>query len=160
MNKKANSRTATGNAGNIRLFRFPKSGILRGEKNFQHLFEHGTSLRGRNIDLKFLLLPRSSEMGKTGQAGLATGEVSTQNECKIGFVVGKRLGKAVKRNRLRRQLKEAYRLNRGIVSCEPAWHAVLIAKKIEVTYAAIESDCVSLLTRFSRRLETHKSETG
>lgn len=72
-------------------FKLPKSGILRKNKNFQAVYRSGKSYANRQLVL--YVLP-----GKT-------------TERRVGFAAGKRLGKAVVRNRVKRLLRETYRLN-------------------------------------------------
>lgn len=146
-------------SGKFHSFRLPKGIILRGDKNFQQLFEHGISLRGSCLDLKFIVMPSNNNLKSVTDSDISKVTLDETAQCKMGFIVGKRLGKAAKRNRLRRQIKEAYRLNRDLVPCQPVWHAAFIAKKIDVPYAVINTDCVSLLKQLGHRLQTCKPET-
>lgn len=49
---------------------------------------------------------------------------SQQN--RVGITVGKKLGKAVVRNRVRRRLREVYRLNEHLFA--PGWDIVVVAR--------------------------------
>ena len=112
--------------------------ILRGKKNFQRLFDHGSSLRARHIDLRYVILE--------------------EEPCLMGFVVSKRLGKANKRNLIKRRMREAYRLHYYDIleeTCSQVshgFHAALIAKNSAADYQAIEHDCIRLLTTLRDRL--------
>jgi ribonuclease P protein component len=72
--------------------RLPRRRILRRRRDFDAAFEKGKRFHNRYLTL--LILPREAE---------DSGEVA--------FLTPKRLGDAVIRNRLRRRLREAYRLH-------------------------------------------------
>ena len=119
-------------------YSLPRTMILRGKKNFQRLFDQGTSLRARNIDLRYILLE--------------------DEPCLMGFVVSRRLGKAHVRNQLKRRMREAYRLHYYDMleeACSRSsfgYHAAFIAKNTKADYHAIEHDCIRLLTILRDRL--------
>ncbi|MDU4961315.1 MAG: ribonuclease P protein component [Sporomusaceae bacterium] len=69
-----------------------KADKLRKNKQFQAVYKGGKSVSNRLLVL--YMLPNYSTGGK------------------IGFAAGKRLGNAVVRNRVKRMLREAFRLNR------------------------------------------------
>lgn len=73
------------------MYKLSKGGILRKNKNFQAVYKLGKSYANRLLVLYV----------KPNCEGLR----------RAGFVTGKRLGGAVVRNRARRLMKEAYRLN-------------------------------------------------
>lgn len=72
--------------------RLPRRAVLRGRKPFKLLFQAGRSMRSPMFDFRYRWVDTQPPVAK------------------VGFVVGKRLGNAVARNRVRRQLREAYRL--------------------------------------------------
>lgn len=120
----------------------PRSKILRGKKNFERLFRQGNLFKGRIIDFRFLTLSK---------------DTSDQNGCLMGFVVSKRLGNAVQRNRIKRLMREAYRLNQHLISdyCNsdnPGLHGVFIAKKKQFDFHSIQNDCIELLKRLEKYL--------
>lgn len=49
---------------------------------------------------------------------------------RVGITVGKKLGKAHVRNRVRRRLREVYRLNEG--KFQPGWDIVVVARSRSV----------------------------
>ena len=50
---------------------------------------------------------------------------------RIGITAGKKLGKAVVRNRVRRRLREVYRLNEE--KFQPGWDIVVVARSRSIT---------------------------
>lgn len=75
------------------VFRLRKSDKLRKNKHFQAVYKSGKSFANRMLVL--YVLPNQSDSRK------------------IGFAAGKRLGNAVIRNRVKRLLRETYRLNQS-----------------------------------------------
>jgi ribonuclease P protein component len=72
----------------------PRTVRLRGKGSFSVIFESGTSVRRGQIVAKYTVRP------------------SEGHSVHVGFVVRRAAGPAVRRNRLRRMLREAYRLQR------------------------------------------------
>ncbi|MBI2560128.1 MAG: ribonuclease P protein component, partial [Planctomycetes bacterium] len=75
--------------------RFPKSERLLKRKEFQSVFDEGRTFR--NNELLVYALPNG------------------MNKSRLGLVVGKKVGNAVRRNRVKRILREAFRLNKGLL---------------------------------------------
>lgn len=120
----------------------PRAKILRGRKNFQRLFEQDAkTIRNTVVDLRFKILGTDS------------------SGCLMGFVVKKSLGKANKRNRMKRLLKEAYRRHQNILSeavetADITFHGVLMAKTINANYADVEQNTIALLSKVRDQLST------
>lgn len=74
------------------MYKLPKQAVLRKNKQFQNVYRCGRSYLNRYLVL-YVLSNKETEM-------------------KVGFAAGKRLGNAVVRNRTKRLLREAFRLNR------------------------------------------------
>jgi ribonuclease P protein component len=111
----------------------PRAKILRGRKNFKRLFERDALICHRKfVDLRYQIINETS-FG-----------------CLMGFIVKKSLGKANKRNHMKRLLREVYRLHQNMLS-EPlkaapmTFHGALMAKSVDVTYTEVEKDVVALL---------------
>ena len=73
------------------MFNLPKRRILRKKKDFQTVYRYGRSYANR-----YLVLYVFRDEGLGG---------------KVGFAAGKKLGNAVVRNRVKRLLRESYRLH-------------------------------------------------
>ena len=84
----------------------PRKEALRGKKNFERVYGSGDVHRTKHIVLFCLR--------------------EAVEERKAGFVASKRLGKAAKRNRIRRRLREAYRKLRAELSDKA--HLVFVAR--------------------------------
>lgn len=76
---------------------------------------------------------------------------------RFGFAVGKRIGKAVARNRAKRRLREAVRRQQPQVA--PGWDVVLIAREsmADVPFAEL-AQAVAQLLRRARVLKTVDQE--
>ncbi len=123
-----------------RDFSLPRAKILRGHKNFQRLFQPGaTTLRNDLVDLRYRTYS------------------DLNDGCLMGFIVKKTLGKATKRNRAKRLLREAYGLNQHILTplfnqSSYSFHGVLMAKTVELEFHPVQEQVIDLLQRASKRL--------
>jgi len=128
------------------VFQFKKKDRLTGKKNFQNLFENGYTINNNPIRAKFLFLNNSSE----------------EERVKIALIVPKKnLKKAVQRNRIKRLIKEAYRLNSHIIKniAEQKQTTVHIAFIYQLnslsTYKQIEEKIIVILQRLKQRIESN-----
>ena len=66
---------------------------------------------------------------------------------RIGFTVGTKVGKAVRRNKVRRRLREAYRIHEGIMA--PGYDIVVVARvrSAFARYGELERDLLRLLDK-------------
>lgn len=121
-------------------FSLPRAKILRGRKNFQRLFEPGAvTLRNSLVNLRFRLYS------------------DPDDGCLMGFIVKKKLGKATKRNRTKRLLREAYRLNQQILmslfdQTSKSFHGVLMANTTEMDFNDAVEQVTDLLTRARKHI--------
>ena len=115
------------------VYRFPKSGRLRGQKNIQELFKKGSSFYLH--PLRIVVLKASQDAGRH----------------EVLLTVSKReFKKAVDRNRIKRLMKEAYRLNQRKISNLPKLQIAYI-------YSAKETPELSqLLGKFNESFERLK----
>ncbi|TYP93454.1 ribonuclease P protein component [Fodinibius salinus] len=114
-------------------YSLPRAKILRGRKNFSRLFQRDACvIRETRVDLRFQIVD------------------NTSFGCQMGFIVKKSLGKATKRNRMRRLLKEAYRHHQhkltGVLNeLQVTLHGAFMAKSVGVSYEDVEQDVVMLI---------------
>ena len=75
---------------------------------------------------------------------------------RLGLTVGTKVGKAVKRNKVRRRIREAYRIHEDQMT--PGWDLVVVArvKAAFVPYSQLERDLLRLLDKLGVR----KKEAG
>ena len=98
-------------------YRFEKSIRIRKRSDFQRIQRSGRRFRQR--DILALVLP------------------SQGDECRYGLTVSRKVGNAVKRNRVKRLLREAIRHERHILDAANAcWDVVVIAHQTSVAASA------------------------
>jgi ribonuclease P protein component, eubacterial len=71
-------------------------------------------------------------------------------DVKIGFTTPRALGKAVRRNRMRRRVREAFR--RRLVACAPGWRIVVNLRQAahDAPHAQIVQEVEKVLARCAR----------
>ncbi len=121
-----------------RRLTLPKSRILRGRTNFKSLFSNSKTLSSTTITLKYRI------------------KQSNSPDFKIAFIAPKKLGTAVKRNRIKRLMRESYRINQelldSISGTQVQVHAAIIAKTADVEFNTIQEDVVTLLSKLRNRV--------
>jgi len=125
--------------GGGQSLKLPRSIILRGKKNFGALFSQGKTLRGKNVNMRFRIFDNPAP------------------DCKLAFIAAKRLGNAVKRNQMKRRMREAFRIHQHILTdtvehCGVGLHGAFMVKNCGISYENIESDVVSLLEHLKQKL--------
>lgn len=123
----------------------PRSKILRGRKNFQRLFEDSRQarvLRSSSVNFRYRVYEDPAE------------------GCLIGFIVKTKLGKAAKRNRIKRLLREVYRTHQHFLSDlfdrqVIGFHGVFMARHGNVSFESLEADMVPLLQEIRGILINH-----
>lgn len=111
--------------------RFGKARRVRSGRDFQRVRRRGRQVSGRYLAL-----------GYVRREAAACGA-----PLRAGFTVGKRVGGAVVRNRVKRRLREIVRHAQG--SLAPGWDVVLNARPpaAGATYAELEAETRNLFTR-------------
>ena len=119
-------------------FRFTKQERLRKKKEFEKVFQEGKVLK--NGKLVLYVMPNSLGVSR------------------LGLVVSKKVGNAVRRNRVKRLLREAYRLNKHLLKASV--DVVVIPRHSlpsDVKFSHIESGFIKLLAQI-KTLNPNKPE--
>ena len=105
--------------------RFPHGERLRHRWEFERVKKLGLTIKGQSMVLSLALCPNRLER-------------------RIGFVVTKRYGNAVKRNLVRRRMREIYRLNKPRL--EKGIHLVVLARNSgqKASYSQMNEEFLSL----------------
>ncbi len=71
------------------------------------------------------------------------------DHCRFGFAVGRRIGKAAKRNQIKRRMREAVRVRNQNKEICAGWDVVLVARSpiVDAPYHEVDSAIVHLLRR-------------
>ena len=122
-----------------RRFTLPKSHILRGKRNFKRLFTKSSLITSQSVNLRFAQYPSADE------------------GFQIGFISPKKIGTAVQRNRAKRLMREAYRLNQHLITdvvreLNIGLHAVFMARSAKLEFSQVNDDIVTMLNELRTRL--------
>ena len=102
--------------------RLPKNEILRGKKSFSLVFSGGDVVYGHALSLRFL----------------------PEEQRRVAFAVSKKAGNSVKRNRIKRLLREVYRKNRESIG--NFWIIFIVGRKQDkLTYQKLLDEFLHLV---------------
>ena len=124
---------AGGRAGAMSAPR-PGRGRLSRSAEFDRVFRHGRSHAGR--DLVLYVFPRGSE---------------SEDARRLGLSVSRKVGGAVERNRVRRQLREIVRLSAGR-NLHGGSDYVMVGRRaaLEMSFSQLAEDFAGALSRLDR----------
>ena len=106
------------------MYKLPKRRILRQKGDFQRVYRLGKSYANHYLVIYVFR--------------------SNGNEDKVGFAAGKKLGNAATRNRVKRLMRECFRLNQDMI--KPGFTLLLVGRKGAVSekYEKIENAFLNL----------------
>jgi ribonuclease P protein component len=119
--------------------KFPREERLKSKKNIEELFDKGSSVYLYPFRLFFLKKADQAENFHLPQILIS--------------IPKRNFKKSVDRNRLKRQIREAYRLNRKKIFCEldpsklPSYVGILYTSKEKIPYKKIEEKLILILER-------------
>lgn len=117
-------------------YRLPKSERLHAEKLIKELFNEGSSFF--LYPFKVLFLRKIDLSGQTNQV--------------LFSVSKKKIKKASGRNFIKRRLKEAYRLNKSMLTHEGILIGFIFVGKAEMSFAEIQPKMIQALTKLNQEL--------
>jgi len=126
----------------VSTLRFPRRAHLRASAEFQAVFGEGSRVSGPSLRLQVRF---------ASNQGAPTGAVPEDAGARLGLTVGKRVDpRSVGRNRIRRVLRETFRLARATL---PAGDYVALAKPEAkaLANAALRAEFSDLLRRAAKR---------
>lgn len=99
---------------------------LRSNMEFKKVYKNGKNYWNRNL----ILYVRKNDLGYT----------------RVGYSITKKIGNSVVRNRIRRQMKEIYRLNFDLI--EDNYDLIFIPKKnvVDISYKTLESAMLHIMS--------------
>lgn len=113
-----------------RNFRLAKKEILREREIITSLLNEGIQLRGKWCRLYYRLAERM----------------------KVAFIVSKRTGNAVRRNKIKRWLREVYRTNRDLIGISVEMAIMITEKRDALSFINLKEDLLKLFVLIKKDL--------
>ncbi|MFP8490162.1 ribonuclease P protein component [Gracilimonas sp. Q87] len=125
-------------------FTLPKSQILSGRRNFEELFNGSSFISKPAVNIRYSVTRGNG------------------NQYYVGFIAPKKIGNAVERNRAKRFMREAYRLNQHIITELPQLADIklkfaFLARRADLTFETVQKDVVSGMEKLRERILSNHS---
>lgn len=126
--------------------RFGRDRRVRSARDFARVRREGRSVSGGRLTLAYVARAATLPLAQPSDVPLAM-PAQPDGPARVGFIVGKRVGGAVVRNRVRRRLREIMRHRLRVLL--PGWDLVVIARPpaADATSADLARDLGALLRR-------------
>jgi ribonuclease P protein component len=129
-----------------------RAGRLLKHSDFERVYKQGKRHFSANLTVFYL---RQVVEAPNGDAAVEGQEQEKARRSRVGFTVGKALGGAVVRNRIKRRMREAVRLGRAALTNSHPVDIVINPKKVVLTM-----EFSALLDEVGRALETVAKKVG
>lgn len=126
-------------------FTLPKSQILSGRRNFEELFSSSSFISNPVVSIRYSVTQGADD------------------HYYVGFISPKKIGNAVERNRAKRFMREAYRLNQFIIRDLPELSELrlkfaFLARHSDLTFESVQKEVISGMEKLRERiLSTHST---
>jgi len=124
-------------------FSLPKKEVLRGKVSFNRLFQHGKSMHGKVSSIRFLLYKDEAPHKL------------------MSFIVKKKMGNSVLRNRLKRLLREVYRHHRlmlnSVIDKGYSIEAAFMVSKPSADITALNQDYETMIQRIVQIMDQNST---
>jgi ribonuclease P protein component len=110
---------------------FPRTARLLKHSDFERVYKQGR--RHFSTNMTVFYLPRVRAGSKSSSDDVSPDGALPENGARVGFTVGRVLGGAVQRNRIKRRLREAVRLRRTVLQGQTPVDIVINPKKSVLT---------------------------
>jgi ribonuclease P protein component len=130
--------------------RFPRTARLLRHADFERVYKEGQRIFSQSMTVFFL---RREEQETATRAGVPAPHVLASHGLRVGFTVGRTLGGAVQRNRIKRRLREAVRVS--LPGSSTAVDIVINPKKsiLNADFPDILNEIRRAFTRIDRELQ-------
>jgi len=115
----------------VKKFSFKKSERIHKTKDFQNIYNKGKIYRSAHLTI--FVLNR--------------GKIQKIPDVRVGIIIPRKVGKATKRNKLKRRIREIFRLNKHLIV--PGHDILIYAKKsaTELSFLELKQDVLELFRK-------------